>query len=31
MADEVKKVDPQAVIHTPSGYDAVNYDRVLEG
>ncbi|MDR6393060.1 tail fiber domain-containing protein [Paraburkholderia phenoliruptrix] len=29
MADEVKKVDPKAVIRTPSGYDAVNYARVL--
>lgn len=31
MADEVKLVDPAAVIRTPSGYDAVNYDRVLGG
>lgn len=29
MADEVKRVDPQAVIRTPSGFDAVNYDRVF--
>jgi hypothetical protein len=31
MADEVKRVDPQAVIRTPSGFEAVNYDRVLGG
>jgi hypothetical protein len=29
MADEVKRVDPKAVIRTPSGFDAVNYDRLL--
>jgi hypothetical protein len=29
MADEVKRVDPQAVVRTPSGFDAVNYDRLL--
>ena len=30
MADEVKRVDPGAVIRTPSGFDAVNYDRAME-
>jgi hypothetical protein len=29
MADEVKRVDPQAVVRTQSGFDAVNYDRLL--
>jgi hypothetical protein len=29
MADEVKRVQPDAVVRTPSGYDAVNYDRAL--
>ena len=29
MADEVKRVQPDAVVRTPSGFDAVNYDRAL--
>lgn len=29
MADEVRRVDPKAVIRTPSGFDAVNYERLL--
>lgn len=29
MADEVKRVQPDAVVRTPSGFDAVNYDRAM--
>lgn len=29
MADEVKRTDPDAVIRTSSGFDAVNYERLL--
>ncbi|MDN7481928.1 tail fiber domain-containing protein [Burkholderia orbicola] len=31
MADEVKRVRPDAVVRHPSGFDLVNYDRALEG
>lgn len=31
MADEVKRVRPDAVVRHASGYDIVNYDRVLGG
>lgn len=31
MADEVRRVKPDAVVRTPSGFDAVNYDRALGG
>lgn len=30
MADEVKRVRPDAVVRHPSGYDLVNYNRALE-
>ncbi|UJH75053.1 tail fiber domain-containing protein (plasmid) [Burkholderia cenocepacia] len=30
MADEVKRVRPDAVVRHPSGFDLVNYDRALE-
>lgn len=31
MADEVKKVQPEAVMRHPAGFDMVDYGRVLEG
>ncbi|MBJ9695758.1 tail fiber domain-containing protein [Burkholderia cenocepacia] len=31
MADEVKRVRPDAVVRHPNGFDLVNYDRALEG
>ncbi|MBR8409831.1 tail fiber domain-containing protein [Burkholderia cenocepacia] len=31
MADEVKRVRPNAVVRHPSGFDLVNYDLALEG
>ncbi|MCW3678215.1 tail fiber domain-containing protein [Burkholderia cenocepacia] len=31
MADEVKRVRPDAVVRHPSGFDLVNYARALEG
>ena len=31
MADEVKKVVPEAVVEMPNGYDAVNYRMVING